>query len=319
MIMVKNNAQHLPLLGWMDSLADGARIRLLRLLEQHELNVMDLCEIMQLPQSTVSRHLKILSSQLWCHAQKQGTHNLYRMLLAELDPTMRKLWLITREQTEDWPALHQDDLRLQSRLKEKHEDAQAFFDSSASQWDQLRHDLYGNSFETISQMAMLPSHWTVADLGCGTGHVCESLARYVKNVIGIDESQAMLKSAKKRLANLPNVQLKRGDLHAIPIEDNTCHAAMLTLVLTYLRQPADVITQMFRILQSEGKAVIVDILLHDQEDFRRQMGQQNMGYQTHQIKRMLKQAGFVDIKTVELPPEPNAKGPALFLAVGQKP
>ncbi|MAX26139.1 MAG: ArsR family transcriptional regulator [Phycisphaeraceae bacterium] len=317
--MVKTTTQSLPLLGWMDSLADATRIRLLRLLEQQELNVMDLCEIMQLPQSTVSRHLKILSSQNWCHAQRQGTNNLYRMLLDELDPTMRKLWLLAREQTDDWPALHQDELRLKARLQARHADTQAFFANSANDWDQLRHELYGNTFESMAQIALLPSHWTVADLGCGTGHICSSLAKTVAQVIGIDESPAMLKAARQRLTGYDNVQLKRGDLHAIPIEDQSCDAALLTLVLTYLTQPADVIAQTKRILKPGGKAVIVDILLHDQEDFRRKMGQQNMGYQTVQIQKMMQAAGLTDIRLFELPPEPDAKGPALFLATGNVP
>lgn len=317
--MAHNNSQTLPLLGWMDSLADATRIRLLRLLEEHELNVMDLCEIMQLPQSTVSRHLKILSSQKWCHAQRQGTNNLYRMHLDELDATMRKLWLLAREQTDNWPALHQDGLRLQSRLSEKLADTHAFFASSASQWDQLRHELYGHAFESLAQIALLPSNWTVADLGCGTGHTCLSLSRHVQSVIGIDESPAMLKAARHRLADCPNVQIKRGDLHAIPIDDATCDAAMLTLVLTYLARPAEVLSQMKRILKPGGKAVIVDILLHNQDDFRRKMGQQNMGYTTSQVNKMLTAAGFGDVNLFELPPEADAKGPALFLATGTVP
>ena len=48
-----------PLLG----LADSTRLRLLRLLEGHELGVAELCEVLQMPQSTVSRHLKLLSDQ----------------------------------------------------------------------------------------------------------------------------------------------------------------------------------------------------------------------------------------------------------------
>ena len=128
----------------------------------------------------------------------------------------------------------------------------------------------------------------------------------------------MLKTAQQRLANYDNVQLKRGDLHAIPIDDNTCDAALLTLVLTYLTKPSDVLAQIKRILKPGGQAVIVDILLHDQEDFRRKMGQQNMGYQTSQIKKMMQLAGFVDIKIAELPPEADAKGPALFLASAKR-
>ena len=55
--MVKTAAKADALLGWMGSLADPTRLRLLRLLERHELGVADLCDVLQLPQSTVSRHL----------------------------------------------------------------------------------------------------------------------------------------------------------------------------------------------------------------------------------------------------------------------
>src|SRR5882757_212051 len=90
------------LLAWMDCLADEARLRLLRLLERHELSVAELCEVVQLPQSTVSRHLKVLAEGRWVNNRSQGTTHLYRLVLDELDPTPRALWLLAREQTEGW-------------------------------------------------------------------------------------------------------------------------------------------------------------------------------------------------------------------------
>src|SRR3954470_12031186 len=108
------HAHHQPqrLLAWMESLADTARLRLLRLLERQELGVAELCDVLQMPQSTVSRHLKVLADQRWVRSRKEGTNPLYRTILAELEPAARKLWLLAREQTEGWPALRQDELRL---------------------------------------------------------------------------------------------------------------------------------------------------------------------------------------------------------------
>src|SRR5438477_4675116 len=85
------------LMGWMESLADATRLRLLRLLERHELGVAELCDILQLPQSTVSRHLKVLADQKWVRGRRQGTNHLYRTLLDELDAPARRLWLLARE------------------------------------------------------------------------------------------------------------------------------------------------------------------------------------------------------------------------------
>ena len=53
-------------------LADPTRLRLLHLLERHELGVVDLCDILQLPQSTVSRHLKVLGDQAWVRSRSRA-------------------------------------------------------------------------------------------------------------------------------------------------------------------------------------------------------------------------------------------------------
>src|SRR3954471_4346493 len=98
--LIKSASQPEALLGWMDSLADATRLRLLRLLERHELGVVDLIDILQLPQSTISRHLKILSDQHFVRSRREATTHLYRTMLDELDPAARRLWLVAREQTE---------------------------------------------------------------------------------------------------------------------------------------------------------------------------------------------------------------------------
>src|SRR5437764_9716212 len=101
-------AQPETLLSWMEGLADPTRLRLLRLLERHELGVVELCEVLQSPQSTVSRHLKVLGDGGWVRGRREGTTNLYRMILDELEAPARRLWLLAREQTDTWPTVAQD-------------------------------------------------------------------------------------------------------------------------------------------------------------------------------------------------------------------
>src|SRR5206468_12866936 len=100
------------LLDWMSALADATRARALRLIERQELSVADLCAVLQLPQSTVSRHLKVLADDGWVAARPEGTSRLYRMTLDRLDPAARRLWALVREQTAGMRAAAQDDQRL---------------------------------------------------------------------------------------------------------------------------------------------------------------------------------------------------------------
>ncbi|MBW3535353.1 MAG: metalloregulator ArsR/SmtB family transcription factor [Gemmatimonadetes bacterium] len=59
-------------------LGDPTRSRILALLERQELTVSELCLAIQLPQSTASRHLKVLAEGGWVTARSEGTSRYYR-------------------------------------------------------------------------------------------------------------------------------------------------------------------------------------------------------------------------------------------------
>ncbi len=316
--MVRTAGKPDALLGRMESLADATRLRLLRLLERHELGVVELCEVLQLPQSTVSRHLKVLSDQGWVRSRRRGTTHLYRMILDELHDLSRQLWRIARQQTDDWATVAQDELRLIRRLREKQTSSQSFFAGAAAEWDRLRDELYGRHFTTTALLALLPPHYVVADLACGTGRVAARLAPHVKEVIGIDNSLEMLDAATARIAECPNVTLRPGELESLPIETASIDAAILLLALTYVADPVPVLVEMSRILKPGARAVIVDLLPHDDDHFRRKMEQLSMGFGPPSMKSMFGNAGFSGIEIMPLVPAPDAIGPALFLATGAK-
>ena len=317
--MNRTEPQPDAMLRWLATLADATRIRLLRLLDRQELGVSDLCSVVQLPQSTVSRHLKLLADENWLISRRQATTNLYQMLLDELDPAQRELWILTRERMADWPTLTQDEIRLAARLAERSSDSQAFFDDAAGSWDRLRSELYGDRFGVEALLSLLPSDWVVADLGSGTGRLIADLAPHVARVLGVDNSLAMLEAARTQTAGLPNVELHRGELTQVPLGDESCDAAVCVLVLTYIDHPEQVLAEMRRLLRPGGKAVIVDLLRHDREEFRRSMGQRSMGFQPEQMASLLAEAGLEPTVCRPLAPSPDVTGPALLLGTGRKP
>jgi ArsR family transcriptional regulator len=225
---------------------------------------------------------------------------------------------MTREQTEAWAAVQQDALRLARRLADRDGDSQAFFAGAAGQWERLRDQLYGRAFLNAASLALLPSDYVVADLGCGTGSVAADLAPHVKQVIGVDNSAAMLKAAERRTKELPNVDLRRGDLTDLPLPAAAADATLLLLVLTYVTDVAAALAEGARVTKPGGKVIIVDLLPHDRADFRRQMGQTAMGFEPDELKRQLTDTGLRDVSVTPLPPAEDAKGPALFLATARR-
>jgi ubiquinone/menaquinone biosynthesis C-methylase UbiE len=148
--------------------------------------------------------------------------------------------------------------------------------------------------------------------------VAADVAPWTARVIGVDQSPAMLKAAAKRVAGFDNVELRQGFLEALPIADDECDAALLLLTLSYAAEAAPVLAEMARILRPGGRAVIVDLMRHDRDDFRAQMGQQTLGFEKGQLLTLLEEAGFEGARCEPLPPEPEAKGPALLLAAAGK-
>jgi len=299
--------------GRVEALADPTRLRLLRLLERHELGVTEMCEVLQLPQSTVSRHLKQLVDQSWLANRRRGTSNLYR-LEPNLAPSAHKLWKTAREEVAVWPSTNQDERRLSHHLDERRNTSRSFFAGAAASWDAMRTQLYGGRFASLVPFALLPSSWCVADLGCGTGALCAELSPFVERVIGVDQSPAMLSAARRRLEGRANVELREGLLEALPIDEGACDAALLILTLTYVADPAAVLQELARILRPGGHAVIVDLLPHDREDFRRELGQQASGFGDSELGDLLHTAGLSCLRIQPIAPEPQAKGPALFIA-----
>ena len=306
------------ILDHLSALADTTRSRILLLLDRHELAVSELCGIMQLPQSTVSRHLKALADSGWIAARAEGTSNVYGMTRDGLDTSARRLWALVREQVGTTPAAAHDQRRVQTVLAERRTKSQEFFSSSAGQWDRLRDDLFGERVHLAALPAFAGAEWTMGDLGCGTGQMTAALAPFVRHVIAVDGSAAMLQAAKKRLQGFDNVELRRGDLEALPIDDARLDAATLALVLHHLADPRRVLAEVARVLKPGGQLLVVDMLPHDRESYRQQMGHVWLGFSEEHVRRILDESGLGNVRIVPLSPDPKSKGPGLFVATARK-
>jgi ubiquinone/menaquinone biosynthesis C-methylase UbiE len=302
----------------LTALADSTRSRILLLLDRHELTVGELCAALQLPQSTVSRHLKILTDEGWLASRAQGTSRRYSMQTNKLDPSARRLWQVVRTQVADSPAAGQDAHRLDGVLSQRRTTQIAFFDSAPAVWDRMRAELIGQRTDLLALLELLDDRWTVGDLGCGTGHVSEAIGPCVRRVIAVDESGPMLTAARKRLTPFDNVELRAGRLEEIPIDKETLDVAIMFLVAHYIADPGAVMQEVARVLKPGGRLVIVDMMPHEREEYVSQMGHVWQGIAEDQVRDWFEDAVWTGIRYRPLPADPAAKGPGLFAASGRK-
>src|SRR5437870_1288383 len=152
-------------------LSDAIRVRMLAVLEGRELTVSELCDVVQLPQSTVSRHLKTLAEGDWVTSRRDGTRRLYTLPLDDVESSARRLWQVVREQASSSATLAHDERRLKQVLTRRRTQSEAFFSSSAGQWDRLREDLFGPTSHLRALLGLLDPYLVIGELGCGTGTV----------------------------------------------------------------------------------------------------------------------------------------------------
>jgi ArsR family transcriptional regulator len=300
-------------------LADRTRCRILLLLDRHELTVTELCTVLQLPQSTVSRHLKTLADDGWIVARGDGTSRFYKMVPNLLDASTRDLWMLVRAEMDTMPGAGEDQRRVMSVLQRRITKARVFFADSAEYWDRLRTEMIGRRADLLALLDLLDERWVIGDLGCGAGSLAEALAPCVAQVIGVDESGPMLDVAKKRLAPFGNVALRPGTIEALPIADETLDVAILFLVAHFITDPSKVMHEIRRVLKPGGRLLIVDLMSHDRVEYVVQLGHVWQGFDGDQLKQWLAEAGFENAKYRALPADPDAAGPSLFVSSSRKP
>lgn len=295
----------------LSSLADETRVRLLLLLETSELTVGELGQVLQMPVSTISRHLGILSQEGWLRVRSEGTSRHYRFS-SELSSGAEDLWSAVRDDLSRTGAAREDRIRAKSVLQARAERSKAFFTSEAGRWDHLKGELFGERADLQLLAGLLAGSEVVGDLGCGTAGLTGLLAPFAAKVIGVDRSPEMLTLARDRMAEHPNVELRQGELESLPIEDHALDVAVLSLVLHYVVEPRRVLGEVGRVLAPDGRILILDMQGHDRAGFREEMGHLWLGFARKEMEGWLGDAGFEDVRMVSLPPHPEATGPRLF-------
>ncbi len=291
---------------------------MLAVLEGRELTVSELCDVVQLPQSTVSRHLKTLADGDWVLSRRDGTRRLYTFPVDDVEASAKRLWQVVHEQVASSATSAQDDRRLKQVLARRRTQSEAFFSSAAGQWDRLRAEFFGATSHLRAVGALLDPDLVVGDLGCGTGTVSQWLSPFSKRIIAVDASKEMLDAARENLAGTKQVELRQGSLEKLPIDDGELDIALMMLVLHHLPEPKRVLAEAARSLKAGGQLLILDMLPHEHEEYRQTMGHVWLGFSEKQMTQWLHTAGFKAVRWCVLPPESKAKGPSLFVATARR-
>lgn len=284
--------------GWSSRLkvfADATRVRLLALLEREELTVAELSAITRLAQPRVSTHLAKLKEASLVRDRRAGVSAYYRFDESALDAAQRALWQTLREGSDD-PLLRQDAERVPGVLASRAAD-QNWADSVAG--DMERHYSPGRTWEAMARSALpLLEPGDVLDIASGDGVLAELLAPHSNRYICLDASTKVVAAASERLRKLKNVEVREGDMHALPFADASFDLVVLMHALTYADQPAQAVAEAARVLRPGGRLLLTSLAKHEHRIAVEGFGHVNLGFAEKELHRFASRAGF-DIVSCE--------------------
>jgi SAM-dependent methyltransferase len=298
------------LLAALAAAAEPTRLRLIALLAEAELTVTELVTILGQSQPRISRHLKLLVEAGLVERHREGAW-VFFFIAPGGAPCALVRDILARLPAED-ETRKADRVRLAEVRRARAEQAARYFAAHAANWDELR-ALYIPEERVEAVIADLvgsaPLH-AVLDLGTGTGRMLELLAPLATRAVGVDQSPQMLAVARARLekAGLRNVQLRQGDIYALPVERDFYDLVIVHQVLHYLDDPARAVREAARALRPSGRLLIVDFAPHTEESLREQHAHRRLGFAGDEVASLMQDAGLDFIERRDLVPNKKDGG-----------
>lgn len=262
--------EHLANLAW--AAGDRLRLGVLRALARDSFGVLELCQLFDIKQPSMSHHLKILAEAGLVAHRREGTNLYYRRAPAE-SALVAELFCALDAVTAD-ATLTQ---RLEAVQLARSEASQRFF---AEQGDRYRQhqDLIARLSDygprVVERVAQLVAGGRVLEIGPGGGELLPDLAAVAGQVIALDASREMLAQAEQRVqtAGLGNVRLVVGDITAadcpnLPAAD----VIVMNMVLHHTPRPAEVMQAVADRLAPGGTFVITELCDHAQGEKAREV------------------------------------------------
>ena len=273
----------------LKSISDETRLRLLHLLTHYELNVNEVVTVVEMVQSRVSRHLKILVEADLLKSRRDGGFVYYSGVVADDNRLIREL---VNEALGNQADCQKDLERAAALIRERQRRTRRFFESVAETWEIRKAEVLGGLDLNGVISEKIGAQPVVADLGCGTGALIAVLCRQSATIIGVDSSPRMLEQARIRTAPLNGVNLRLGELEYLPLRDQEADAAVMNMVLHHISEPVKVLAEVGRVLKPGGLFIIADFDKHAKTAVREKIGGAWFGFSPQELQGWLAGAGL---------------------------
>jgi len=282
------------------ALADEGRLRILRSVDQAELSVAELVQALEMPQSTVSRHLKPMREAGLVASRREGTSVFYNRGPLFRDAAFAQ---ILNGRLKEIAVANRDAAAVERVLELRRRKSREFFDGIAGRYGSLTEP--GGGWQALAAaMAAGFAGKAVADLGCGEGYLTLLLARIAKRVVAFDQSEKMLKLVEEKAAEqgvLDRIDFRVGILEELDLGGEELDAVFLSQALHHASNPEVVVRSAAAGLKPGGQLIVLDLVRHEHEWAREEWADQWLGFDPFEIREWLERAGLAPLVVDSLP------------------
>ncbi|MBO8163186.1 MAG: methyltransferase domain-containing protein [Brevibacillus sp.] len=169
------------------------------------------------------------------------------------------------------------------------------FDQQAAHYDELvkrgdsgfnPHEDYDKVLDRVVEVLEPLPHEVGLDAGTGTGNLANRLVDRCRMICALDQSAEMLKRCKQKN---PKAETKRGNLLAIPYLDRSFDFVVTSYAMHHLtdEQKLLALAEFERVLKSNGRLVIADLMFPDTKD------------REHHLRQLRAEGRVADVERIE--------------------
>ena len=279
---------------------DNLRLQILRLLRSESFGVLELCRILEIRQSTLSHHLKILLKVNVVCTRREGNSIFYRRTFLRDEDPYRCLKETVFDQLDLMPLAKSSLEKIGEIQSERSQQSLNFFNKNAGKFREnqgliVKHSDYANSLHDVIDSLYLPIKSRVLEVGPGEGVLLSELAVKFRHLTALDNSKEMLEKSKAAIARrkIKGVKFILGDISLARDSGIKSDLIIFNMVLHHISSPTRTFNDAASLLNEGGYLLIIDLSNHDQDWVRKSCGDLWLGFDESDLNHWAKKSGLL--------------------------
>tara|TARA_R110002073_G_scaffold280593_1_gene444766 strand:+ start:1284 stop:2186 length:903 start_codon:yes stop_codon:yes gene_type:complete len=270
------------------------RLEILKIMRRDSFGVLELCQIFDVQQPSMSHHLKVMSKAGLLESRREGNSIFYKRAQRKSSSEQRLLDQIF--QLSDAAQISSESLTGVARIQaSRKQHAEKFFRENAERFQEQQDLIAGFSDygEAIQDFLIRGTERTWMEIGPGVGELLKEACNDYAQTIALDISNEMLENSKNCLGKDSNkVRFVLGDTSLALNEGLYADTISCSMVLHHVASPAAMIRDMSELLKAKGQLLLCDLDKHDQEWARETCGDLWLGFDPEEIGSWCLDAGL---------------------------